>query len=534
MPKTFPTTVAPMPTDRRVLQLEQMLNVSRSQAVGVVVMSWAWMLAEESDGVVQGEPKILDSLVNIDGAGQSLVDAGLVGVEPAGLVLPLGVRHVAERATKRGESAEDRKRRKANERKQKSRKHGKLASPSQASGSKTGSLTAEAARSSQSPRCLGYVEGCPVMLLYNARQGVPFYTFRNATPKEWTASVTDPQRPSLADALVSLHGSMKREAAKGLHADNAFSPSLEQMVAAAQREKDSRQATAAEAARRDQANNAFLEAAAEDQEDAAEDAPERDVSRSGHTQKRDSVTCHASVTLCETETLAANPCGGNDLDAENEGAKCHAFGHTPAPSSSISLCLSSPEEFEEKDTTTSVAAHAERDPADDTLDRFLDRQATTADGRRQEDPERAKLRERDERFAAALKTTKEAVSYQRQHDPAVLLARLKAAGINPKTGLPAGAHHEPADARNNIGMTTEPAQDAEPAAGIAGARGAGEPDDAEGNDIPKVKRLRRSCGPLLAAQVAGAGFRLKLASDISAADAAEQLLTGTQPCPMSP
>ena len=101
MPKTFPTTVAPMPTDRRVLQLEQMLNVSRSQAVGVVVMSWAWMLAEESDGVVQGEPKILDSLVNIDGAGQSLVDAGLVGVEPAGLVLPLGVRHVAERATKR-------------------------------------------------------------------------------------------------------------------------------------------------------------------------------------------------------------------------------------------------------------------------------------------------------------------------------------------------------------------------------------------------------------------------------------------------
>ena len=458
MPKTFPTTVAPMPTDRRVLQLEQLLNVSRSQAVGIVVMAWAWLLAEESEGVVPGEPRILDSLVNIDGAGQALVDAGLVGVEPAGLVLPLGVRHVAERATKRGESAEDRRRRKASERKQKSRKRGELASPSQASGSKTSPPTAEAARSSQSPRCLGYVEGCPVMLLYNARQGVPFYIVRNATPKEWTASVTDPQRPSLADALVSLHSAMKRESGKGMHADDTFSPSLEQMVAAAAKERDSRQATAAEAARRDEANSALLEAAAEDQADAAEDAPERDMSRSGHTQKRDTVTCHASVTLCETETLAASPCGGNDLGAESEGAKCHAFGHTPAASSSISSCLCSPEEFKEKDTTTSVAAHAKRDPADDILDRFLERQATTA-ARPADDAETAKRKERKaelaQRYAAALGMSLEAVYDQWKNQTDILRARLAAAGIDPRTGLPAGAHHEPADARNDIGMTTE-------------------------------------------------------------------------------
>lgn len=469
MPKTFPTTVSPMPTDRRVLQLEQLLNVSRSQAVGVVVMSWAWMLAEESDGVVQGLPKILDVVVNIDGAGQALVDSGLVGMEPSGLVLPIGVRHVAERATRRGESAEDRKRRKANDRKQKSRKRQRLASPPQASGSKTSSPTAEAPRSSQAPRCLGYVEECAVMLLWNAKQGVPFYAFRNSTPKEWTASVTDPERPSLAGALVALHSTMKREAAKGLGAGDTFSPSLEQMVAAAAKERDSRKATAAEAARRDEANNAFMEAAAEDQADASEDAPERDMSRSCHTQKRDTVTCHASVTLCETESLARSPCHGNDLGAENEDAQCHAFGHTPVPSSSsISLCLDSPEEIKKETTTTSVPAHAERDPVDNILDRFLERQATTADGRRQEDP---KHRERDELFAAALKTTREAVAQQREHAPAVLAARLQAAGIDLKTGLPAGAHHEPADARNDIDVTTEPIAGDKPATGIAGARG---------------------------------------------------------------
>jgi hypothetical protein len=191
--------------------------------------------------------------------------------------------------------------------------------------------------------------------------------------------------------------------------------------------------------------------------------------------------------------------------------------------------LSSPEKFKEKDTTTSVAAHAGREPADDILDRFLDRQPTTADGRRQEDPERAKLRERDERFAAALKTTREAVSYQRQHEPAVLAARLKAAGIDPKTGLPAGAHHGSADARNDTGMTTEPIAGDKPAEGNAGARGDGKPDDAEGNNSPRVERLRRSCGTLLAAREAGADFRLKRASDIGAADTAEQLLSGAQP-----
>jgi len=318
------------------------------------------------------------------------------------------------------------------------------------------------------------------MRIWNRAQQVWFYKLGGATPREWTASVVaDPERPSLADALVSLHGTMKREAGKGLHAGDTFSPSLEQMVAAVASERDSRQVTAADAARRDEANNAFMEAAAEDQADAAEDALECGMSRTCHSQKRDTETCHASVTLCEPETLVVSPIAGNDLDAENEDAKCHAFGHNPSPSSSISSCLSSPEEIKEREnTTTTVAAPAERDPVDDILDRFLERQATTADGRRQEapqeEPERAKQRERDERFAAALKTTRDAVAHQRQHEPAVLAARLKAAGIDLKTGLPAGAHHELADARNVFGMTTEPIAGDKPATGIAGARGDGE------------------------------------------------------------
>jgi len=321
------------------------------------------------------------------------------------------------------------------------------------------------------------------MCIWNRTDEVWFYKLCGATPKEWTASVVaDPERPSLADALVSLHSTMKREAAKGWNADDTLSPSLEQMVTAAAKERDSRKATAAEAARRDEANNAFMEAAAEDQADAAEDAPERDMSRTCHTQKRDTVTCHAPVTLCETQTVAASPIAGNDLDAQNEDAKCHAFGHSPAPSSSISLCLSSPEEIKKENTTTSVAAPAERDPVDDILDRFLERQATTVDGRRQEapqeEPERAKLKERKaelaQRFAAALGMTVEAVFDQWKNETDILRARLEAAGIDLKTGLPAGAHHEPADARNDIGMTTEPIAGDKPATGMAEPRGDGE------------------------------------------------------------
>lgn len=492
MPKTtFPTTVSPMPTDRRVLQLEQLLNVSRSQAVGIVVMAWAWMLAEESEGVVQDSPKILDSVVNIAGAGQALVDAGLVGVEPAGLVVPLGARQAADRARRSGESADERRRRQAAERKQKSRKLCKLTHPSQASRSKTSPPAADANGPRPMSRRLGTVQGYPVMLLYR-KDGVPFYKLTGSTP-EFTGTVTDPDNPSLADALVALLDRMKREAGKGLDKGNTFRPTMEQVIDAAKRERDRNEAVKVTTskweaspvaeARRDEANRAFAEASAEGQDDHDEGGDERDLSRPCHAAERDSVTCPVDVTLEGAAALAGSSHGDNGLGADAEGSKCHAPGHNAAPSSSSSSVSRFPGgEIQKNTTTTSTGAAVKRDMDDqqqrrepDRLDLLLDSLKPNTAPRPWDDAETAKRKQRKaelaERFAAALGMTVEVTIDQWKHHPDVLRARLKAVGIDPNTGLPcnAGALHEPADAPSGMETTTEPTVSDEPATGAVGA-----------------------------------------------------------------
>jgi hypothetical protein len=461
MPKTFTTTVAPSPTDARVLHLEQLLNVSRSQAVGVVVMSWAWLLAEESEGVVPLPVKILDNVVDIEGAGQALVDAGLVGVEPGGLVLPLGVRQAADRAHRQGESAEDRRRRQQRERASKSRKRRSLTSPSQASRSKTSPPTAEAPTASRKPRRLGTVEGRPIMLLYR-RDGVPFYKLQGASPKDFTGTVTDPDNPSLADAFVALLSTMRREKDKGFASGDTFRPTMEQMVDAARHEREQRESAAADAARREQANKAFAEASSEDQADHDQGGHERDAVTPLSRSERDTVTCHAAVTLEGSDTVSGSPCGDRDLDAISEASKCHAPCHNAAPSSSSSFA-SLNESRKENTTTTSSVPSAGRDH-EDILTGFVKPPPS---------PERLKQLERFEQFAAALKTTVEAVEYQAHNEPAVLAGRLTAAGIDLKTGLPvsAGAHHKPAGARGDISVTTEPTAGDKPVAGSVEAPG---------------------------------------------------------------
>jgi hypothetical protein len=477
MPKTFLTTVAPLPTDRRVLQLEQLLNVSRSQAVGIVVMAWAWMLAEESEGVVQDSPKILDSVVNIAGAGQALVDAGLVGVEPAGLVVPLGARQAADRATRNGESADERRRRKVNERQQKSRKRRRLTNPSQASRSKASPPAAEATKPRPMSRRLGTAAGYPVMLIYR-KDGIPFYKLANSTP-EFTGTVTDPDNPSLADAFVALLEQMKRKSGKGLNDAATFRPTMEQVIDAAKLERDRREASVVADARRDEGNKALAEASVEDHDDIDHEPAERDLSRCCHAAERDTVTCHASVTLEGSAAAAGSPCDNNHLGADSGDSKCHASGHNAAPSSSSSsVSDSSREEIQKNTTTTSSVAAASRDTDDqqqgrepDRLDLFLDSLKPNTAPRPWDDDETAKRKERKaelaQRFAAALGASFDAILKQWDHEPNVLFARLKAAGIYWKTGLPLNADgaHEPAGARNGIDTTTEPIAGDTPAEG---------------------------------------------------------------------
>lgn len=466
MPRTIPTTIGPNPTDRRVLQLEQLLNVSRPHAVGVVVMSWAWLHAEQTEGVVPGTPSMLDIVVDMEGAGQALVDAGLVGVSHDGLVLPLELRRQAERAARSDESPDARRRRKDAERKARSRRNQRLTKP--ASKKPSTSPTAENTGPKQMPRRLGDVDGYPVMLLFRNGDGCPFYKLAGAEPKEWTGTVTNAENPSYADALASLHAAMRREGSKGLGSCDTFRPSPQAVVAAAERYRDARESSAAAAARRDEGNRALAEASIEDHDDIDHEPAERDVSRSCPHVTADTVTCPHGCPQSGHSPVAASPYERQDLDAKTCPHECPQSGHNAAPSSSSSSS-SVPDGNEEKKntTTTSSVSDAKCDHEDRILDRIAPRM----------DPQQAKQQERHqlwvERIAEALGTTADAVEYQKRNNPDILLARCKAAGVDPRTGLlvTADASHKPADAREGTLTTSEPTAGDKPATGDVGARG---------------------------------------------------------------
>ena len=463
MPKTISTTIGPNPTDRRVLQLEQLLNVSRPHAVGVVVMSWAWLHAEQTEGVVPGTPSMLDIVVDMKGAGQALVEAGLVGVSPDGLILPLELRRQADRAARSDESPTDRRRRKDNERKAKSRRNQRLTKPAS---KPSPSPTAEATVAKRKPRRLGTVEGHDVMLLYSPKTEAWFYCLKDASPKEWTASVADQESPSFAEALAGLHSTMKRETGKGFCSGDTFRPSLQSMVTAAERYRQEREETAAAATRRAEGNKALAEASAVDHDDIDHEPAERDLSRSCPHAEADTVTSPHECPQSGHNAADASPYERQDLDAKTCPHECPQSGHNAAPSSSSSSVFLGNEEKKNTTTTSSVTPH-ERDHEDGILDRLAPRM----------DPEQVKQQDRHrlwlERVAAALGTTANAVEYQRRNAIGVLLARMKAAGIDPTTGFPfnAEASSAPAQARDDIGVTTEPNADDKPAAGSAEAPG---------------------------------------------------------------
>lgn len=508
MPRTIQTTIAPVPTDRRVLQLEQLLNVSRSQAVGVTVMSWAWLEAEQTEGVVPGAPSMLDIVVDIAGAGQALVDAGLVGVSPDGIVLPIELRRHADHAAGRDESPEARKRRRDRERKAKSRRNQRLTKP--ASKASPAPVAADVVPK-RMPRKLGDIDGFPVMLLFRRDDGCPFYKLEGASPKQWTATVTDPERPSFAEAVTGLHAAMKR--GQGLTESSAMRPTPEAVMLAAKRYQEQREAAAAVAARRDEANNALLEAAADDQ-DNDENC---DMSAPGHACPRDTVTCPPPCPPSGHTAVVVSPYGRHDLDADLCHTLCPPSGHNlPLSSSSSSSCISSEDKSKQITTTTKPQAVAERDHEADILDRLCPR----------EDPEQTRQREQQrqllERYAAALGTTADAVEYQMRHAREVLLTRLKAAGIDPRTGLRPGATDEPAGARADIGTTTEPSATGEPAESVVGARDA---DDRNYDTLSRYGRMSQAEGTLTAAAQLGAVVTTKSVDDFDDADESNTVLT---------
>jgi hypothetical protein len=469
MPKTPPTIVAPLPSSPRVLALAKAVGISKREAFAAAAEAWAWMAVEAVDDIVpQTEPDALDSVVDIAGFGQAMLQTGLVGVVNDGLVLPAELRRQqrderGNRSTATAEDHEDkveRERKQARVRQRRSRRNKALTEPD--SKTTSPSPTAEDTRVKWTPRRLGTVDGHDVMLLYSPKTQAWFYCLKGASPKEWTASVADPQNPSFAEALAGLHGTIKREDGKGLGGGDTFRPSLKAVVDAAERYRAERAAAAADAARRDEGNKALAEASVEDQDDIDHEPAERDCHAPVTVAERDSVT----VTLLSRSgsvTCPSNSSGGKDLG----NVECHAPVTEPAPSSSSSLSLSGSHEDKSKEdtTTTSSVTPRQRDHEDDILDRLVPRKDPVTEQR-----ERKRL-DMAERFAAGLGSTVESVLDQWRYNKPTLLARLLAAGIDPNTGHPLRAHHEPADARDDAGVTTEPIAGHEPAAGSVDAGG---------------------------------------------------------------
>lgn len=278
--KTPPTIPAPLPADPRLLRLAAMLSVSKRDALGATVEAWAWIDAQATGGIVPQPVALLDTVAEIEGFGEAAVAVGLVGTADGHIVAPAELRQAHAQGTARRSGTADAEKRKAYERekKRKQRKGSRLTGKPKTTTPK-GDAPAAATTPSRKPRRLGTLPGgYDVMLFWSKTNEGWFYKVPGSVP-DLTGTVTDQNNPTLADALKALLDARLTQVqkAKGRLDDPTFSPSMEQLVAAARREQADRQAAAVAAARVDEGNEAFARAAADDaeQDDAEPGSGER-------------------------------------------------------------------------------------------------------------------------------------------------------------------------------------------------------------------------------------------------------------------
>jgi hypothetical protein len=462
--KTPPTIPAPLPTDHRLLSLARLLNVPKRDALAATVEAWAWIQAQATEGIVPSPIVLLDGVAEIEGYGEAAVAVGLVGTADGHIVAPVELRQAdtqgtARRAGTADDDARERERRQARERQRRRRIGSRLTGKPKPT---TPSEPAPAAATtpSRKARRLGTLPGGYDVLLIPKRDGEWFYKVPGSVP-DLTGTVTDANTATLADALKALLNARltQTQQAKGKLGTPTFSPSMEQLVEAARREQADRQAAAVAAARVDEGNVALAQAAAvdADQDDAEQVAPTADMEpdhapgdrstsspdgpaeRDCHAHvthvtrdKRDKRDCHVSVTVAPD----AKPLPGSGLDA----VFCHASVTLAAPSSSSSSFYA--ENENENTTTTRATADHQRDAGVAEQNDIFDRYLKAWPRRPVLDRETAAL---VQRLADALGSSPEAIREQGRNHRDVLLARCRAAGIDPKTGFPvadaqAGGH----------------------------------------------------------------------------------------------
>jgi hypothetical protein len=521
MMKTPPTIPAPLPTDHRLLRLAGLLKVSRRDALGATVDVWAWIDAQATEGIVPQPVALLDGVAEIEGYGEAAVAVGLVGTADGHIVAPAELRQRTGRQTSAGEQhdqGDDRQRRKADrDRQRRHRIRKKLTEP--VTPAAAPAAPGNPAEPKRTPRRLGEVEGFAVMLLYS-RQGVPFYKLAGASPKEFTGTVSDPENPTLSDALRALLNSMKREATKGLgFKGKDFRPTIDEVVAVARQEKDfieppdiigkkdapspagstshdvgtvapSEGAPASDALRERPASrlrvlcarNSVLKPPQAGEPEPLAEPGERDKGVTVTDAERDSVTV-TEVSRPESVTSPAKPSNDNDLRQRDSGV---TVTDAAPSSSSISFSSSSPEGEEEKEektqettTTRAVTPDTEQATERKTVMPAAEQQALLI-----------------WRYAAGLRTSEDAVRYQWNNEPEALAARLTRAGIDPGTGqrlkyaaaatddVSSRKPQEAPGSPSDIVTGTQPAQGEQASGGNVGASTltsppAGSPDDVD-------------------------------------------------------
>lgn len=425
--KMTPVTVAPMPTDRRVLALAAALGVTTRTAWAMAAESWAWLQAEAGDdGAVPGGPALLDAVVDVEGLGAALVTAGLVGATADGLVLPAELVRASRLLDGGGDVArDDRRRQKARERSRKWRKRTRLSGGTPATKTVSAADSGQQAAPCRRPRRLGSACGHDVMLL-DGRYGA-FVQLSNATPKcTATAEHLDFERVTLADALDLLVPIHKSHAPPG---GGSRVPRLQALEDAARLERDRQRAADADAARQAEGNAALLEAAADAEDDAYDLGGDAGVTlRARHARHRDA----PRDAVAEGES-AASPSSDTDLHAGPRDAPRDAPRALDAASSSSSS------------SSSSVRAQIETTTRTAPGDRNTFECDETAPVQEEVPPwvleeRQARQRARAERWAAALGISVNEVRRQYREDKPGLRRRLEAAGVDPNTDRPFRGH----------------------------------------------------------------------------------------------
>lgn len=509
--KTPPTIPVPLPTDHRLLRLAGLLNVSKRDALGATVEAWAWIQAQATGGIVPQPVALLDTVAEIEGYGEAAVAVGLVGTADGHIVAPAELRQADAQGSARRSGTADDEKRKAYERdkKRKQRKGSRLTGKGKTTTTPPADASATSTTPSRKSRRLGSVtDGQHVMLIWSKKNDEWFYKCTGATP-DLTGTVTDQDNPTLADALKALLDARLTQVQrdKGKLVQTTFSPSMDDLVAAARQERDARQAAAAAAARVDDANEALARAADDDDdqgdrepepaapgepvtptagipEGVAADGQDGDIQGTTRGQHGDTGTCPQNVPIGEAGDRDVSPSDDNGLGAAPCPQKCPQDAQGTRPSSSSSS-VNQRDEEEDTTTTRTTADHERYAHADrgDDFSRYpkaagnrdeLDRYLTASGCLPPLTPEQAAL---VQRLADALGTTPEAIRLQGRTEPAILDARCRAAGIDPKTGFPMAAR--PARAGDHAPTSPEDAP--------------GSPSDT-GTHVQKVSSEQASAG----------------------------------------